>query len=222
MKRPAFQFYPGDWQHDVALRTCTLEARGLWIEMMCTMHQGNPYGYLVLNGNPIDSGQLARMVGATAKEVEKGLKQLETAGVFSRDSEGRIFSRRMVKDERIREVRARSGALGGNPQLLNREVNQVVNQDSKQIPTPSFSSASSAIALLAGANPKKRRTTLPEDFEVTDQMAEWAVQRGIQPDRLRSETEKFADHHRAKGSTFIDWIAAWRTWMRNAVEFAKR
>lgn len=34
------------------------------------------------------------------------------------------------------------------------------------------------------------------------------------------ETEKFLDHHRAKGSKFLDWEAAWRNWMRRAIEWA--
>lgn len=36
------------------------------------------------------------------------------------------------------------------------------------------------------------------------------------------EWNKFKDHHRAKGSRFVDWDAAWRTWIRHAVEFAER
>jgi hypothetical protein len=45
-KRPAFQFYPGDWLRDMALRSCSMEARGLWIEMLCLMHDAVPYGHL--------------------------------------------------------------------------------------------------------------------------------------------------------------------------------
>ena len=48
MKRPAFQFYPGDWLHDTAVRACSLAARGLWIDMLSLMHQGHPYGNLTL------------------------------------------------------------------------------------------------------------------------------------------------------------------------------
>jgi hypothetical protein len=35
------------------------------------------------------------------------------------------------------------------------------------------------------------------------------------------EAERFRDHHTAKGSRFVDWNAAWRTWVRNAVRFAQ-
>ena len=46
MKRPSFQFYPSDWLRDTALRSCSMGARGLWMDMICYMHEGNPYGYL--------------------------------------------------------------------------------------------------------------------------------------------------------------------------------
>jgi len=36
------------------------------------------------------------------------------------------------------------------------------------------------------------------------------------------EWNKFKDHHQAKGSRFVSWDAAWRTWLRNAVDFRTR
>jgi hypothetical protein len=35
------------------------------------------------------------------------------------------------------------------------------------------------------------------------------------------EADSFRDHHTAKGSTFIDWQAAFRTWLGNAKRFAR-
>src|SRR5260364_313822 len=48
-------------------------------------------------------------------------KGWENAAVFSRTETGCIYSRRMVNDERIRTVRAESGKLGGNPDLLKQK-----------------------------------------------------------------------------------------------------
>jgi hypothetical protein len=38
---------------------------------------------------------------------------------------------------------------------------------------------------------------------------------------LQETVEAFTDHHTAKGSTFKDWDAAWRTWCRNAKKWAR-
>lgn len=66
---------------------------------------------------------------------------------------------------------------------------------------------------------KKRSTAAPEHFPITPELIQWANDKFLQVD-LIIETEKFLDHHRAKGSTFSDWVSAWRNWMRNAQKFA--
>lgn len=152
MKRPAFQFYPADWRKDSALQSCGMAARGLWHEMMCIMHECVPYGYLAVNGQAMSSAQLARLVGESERSVRNWLIELKAAGVYSVTDDGIIYSRRMVKDERLRNTRAESGRLGGNPVLLNHKDNHKVNGidnlgpnlGGKQSPTPSSSSSSSS------------------------------------------------------------------------------
>lgn len=119
IKRPAFQFYPGDWLRDTALRSCSVSARGLWIEMICLMHEGTPYGHLKVNSKVITPQQLARMVGGEVAEVNGWLEELVEAGVCTRNQEdGALSSRRMIRDEEIRRVRAAGGKEGGNPKLM--------------------------------------------------------------------------------------------------------
>lgn len=69
---------------------------------------------------------------------------------------------------------------------------------------------------------KKPATLAPDSFEITEPMWAWAQGKGVQHERIETETEKFLDHHKAKGSLFSDWPAAWRKWMRNVVDFAAR
>jgi len=71
------------------------------------------------------------------------------------------------------------------------------------------------------AKPKSnRKTSCPKEFPVTDSMASWAKENGINAD-LKYHTAKFLDHHAAKGTTFVDWTRAWQNWMRNSKEWAK-
>ena len=145
MKRPSFQFYPGDWLRDTALRVCSIGARGLWIDMLCFMHEGSPYGHLKVNGKVILPANLASMIGATLPDTEIWLKELFDVGVYSVSEEGCIFSRRMIRDELVRNKRAMGGKLGGNPAL---KVNLPPNlEDANKVnrkPTPSSSSSSSS------------------------------------------------------------------------------
>ena len=166
MKRPAFQFYPSDWRKDSGLRLCSLAARGLWVELMCIAHESEEYGKLKQNGRGFSHKTLAKLVGLSPQTTLKLLKELEENGVFSRDEDGAIYSRRMVRDEELRKIRAEAGSKGGNPILLGN----LVKQNGKQKPTPSSSSSSSVTPLseptptleefLAWAN----RCSLPADI----------------------------------------------------------
>ena len=147
MKRPSFQFYPGDWRRDSALQSCSLVARGMWIEVMCVMHECIPYGKLSVNGQPMTIEQLARIVGESATVTRRIMDELEHAGVFSRDDQGVVFSRRMVKDGHISDVRSAAGKLGGNPDLLKQNDKQNASKtqaNAEQSPTPSSSASSSS------------------------------------------------------------------------------
>jgi len=98
---PWMKFYPSNWRGDQALRAVSIAARGLWIECLCVMHEAKPYGHLLLNGEPVDDGTLARMTGASVDEVSALMAELRKAGVFSVTREGAIFSRRMTKDHAL-------------------------------------------------------------------------------------------------------------------------
>ncbi len=145
-KRPSFQFYPSDWLRDTALRSCSIAARGLWMDMICFMHEGTPYGYLKVNHKVILSANLAAMVGVTPEVSTELIDELADAGVVQVDADGVMFSRRMVRDEELRLVRSAGGKLGGNPNLLTAvrlttQITSEVNQKVKQKTTPSSSSS---------------------------------------------------------------------------------
>lgn len=154
MKRPAFQWYPGDWRRDTALMSCSIEARGLWIEMLNLMHDGEPYGHLTAGGVPIDAAALGNLTGIPAPRLRVILKELEDRRIFSRTADGIIYSRRMVRDEAVRTRRAAGGKLGGNPALLfpkdsakdNAEDGGKVNHHDNQSPTPATATATTAVA----------------------------------------------------------------------------
>lgn len=77
----------------------------------------------------------------------------------------------------------------------------------------------------AEANPvaakAKRKTAIPDPFQVTAEMQAWAQVRAPIAN-LDHETEKFVNHFKGKGETRADWIASWRNWMLNAQTYAGR
>ena len=111
------KFYPADWRSDAMLRLCSISARGLWAEMMCVMHDAESYGSLLVNGKRIDKKQLAGLAAVTEKECIALLLELEGNGVFSRDGDGTIYSRRMRRDFQKAVKDKANGTNGGNPRL---------------------------------------------------------------------------------------------------------
>jgi hypothetical protein len=209
MKRPSFQFYPSDWLRDTALRSCSAGARGLWIDMICFMHEGSPYGYLKVGDKVILADNLHRMVGETLEVVEGWLHELELAGVFNVDN-GIICSRRMIRDEQLRQKRAEGGKLGGNPNLIGKsKVNLKVEQEVKQIPTPSSSSSSSfSIKDISQGKPAKpkRKTSISDDFSVSQRVKDWAKQKGF--DKLDEHLDAFTRKAKMNGYQYLDWDLA--------------
>ena len=215
MKRPAFQFYPADWRKDPALSACSLAARGLWIELMCIAHEGGTYGVLSINGKPMAPAQIARMVGESPAAVVKLLAELEDAGVFSRDEQGCIYSRRMVKDEHVRNVRADAGRLGGNPNLLKQKVKQTGGQN--QTPSSSSSSSSSENENTAPSAKSPRGTALPETWTLPDDWKTWAEKErpDVDPQTAADSFRDFWIAKPGKEGRKTDWQATWRNWVRN-------
>lgn len=108
--QPWMKFYPRDWRGDQALRVVSLPARGLWIEMLCVMHEGSPYGHLTVGAQPCSDAVLARLVGTSVEEVQALLVELGAAGVFRRTRGGVIYSKRMTDDHK-RSIEGRKAKM---------------------------------------------------------------------------------------------------------------
>lgn len=145
-KRPAFQFYAGDWQRDMELRMCSLAARGLWIEMMAIMHWATPYGHLVVNGIAPRVAELAKLVGDSPASVKRLLAELERHNVYSKTTDGAIYSRRMVRDEAVRLARAKGGATSLNNPNVPRPKDEH-KDDLQGHPSPPSSGGSPSVSV---------------------------------------------------------------------------
>lgn len=193
-KRPSYQFYPRDERADTALQACSLVARGLWHEMQNIMHDGDPYGHLRIGGRDYTVDELARYVGESVGRVRQWLAELENRNVFSRTATGTIYSRRMIRDEYHRNIRA----AGGKESLKHPDVPRpkipTAEQESPpgRIPSeesfaPSFegspaSAVASASASMNSAPPSggaRRRALVP----TADELAVLEYYRTVHPRR---------------------------------------
>lgn len=110
------QFFPNDWMSDTELRLLPIEARGLWIDLLCIMHQSES-GYRLeyfADGlaKPIDAKRLSLLANTSEEICEVLLRQILSASVASKDDDGFIFSRRLKRDRDLRKVRSEAGRKG--------------------------------------------------------------------------------------------------------------
>jgi hypothetical protein len=133
MKRPSFQFYPGDWAANPNLKRCNFAEKGIWLEVMCLMHDQAEYGVLRWPLKEIAEAvkcRAAELQAIVRKGVLKGNDaQLDEAFIYVPRS-GRKdgapvtlvptqagpvwYSSRMVKDEYVRSTAGAATRFGAS------------------------------------------------------------------------------------------------------------
>lgn len=109
---PAMPFYFGDWRKAPEIRALDLDVRMIWFEMLGFMWESTERGYLTINGNPVITPVISRMLGVSENVLEKALEKMEEFEVFSRRKDSAIYCRRMVEDERLRLIKSKAGKKG--------------------------------------------------------------------------------------------------------------
>ena len=81
MSRPSFQFYTKDWRSNSKLRRCSPAARGVWIDILCALHDSDEYGIARYTLK-----ELASEVGASLVHV----RELVAKGVLKGADKGNV------------------------------------------------------------------------------------------------------------------------------------
>jgi hypothetical protein len=171
MPLPFIKFYPSDWEADAQLMLCSLSARAVWLHMIRVMHEADPYGFFLgRGGQTVDLTAFARRVAAAKREVTKALSELESREVYSRDPDGRIYCRRMVREYAISLDAAENGKAGGSPLLLG------VNLEDKPKPDK--------VSVKAWDKLARAITRFPDSQSNSDSLRSSAVSVGTWPGKI--------------------------------------
>lgn len=166
------KFYWSDWETDPALRLCSMAAQGFWMRLLCIAAAHDPIGYVAVAGRGLDETSLARLTGCLESEVASLLGELERNGVFSRDRQRRIYSRRMTSDARKSATAKKNGKNGGNPSLSKDRGIQPSDKGEDKAPLKphkpeaiSQNEKPRGFSKRAGARKKSPKQELMEAFE---------------------------------------------------------
>ena len=117
-KLPYFPFYSGDWFKDPKLSLCAPASRGVWIDLICAMHELDRVGEL--RGT---AEQLARTARCQPVELVQALTDIRTNGaadVEERNGVWVVRNRRMRKEylsrkaSAERQIRHRNSSCNAN------------------------------------------------------------------------------------------------------------
>lgn len=222
-RKPWMKWYPADWRAEPKLRLCSRAARSFWMDILGLMHEAEPYGYLIVAGIRPTAAQLAALLGDSERDVAKWMAELAAVEVFSVAEDGTIYSRRMLRDKAKAEIDQRNGRGGGNPNLSGRDNLGVNPPDNHPVNPPDNHPVKAQRPEARGQKEKpeanasgKKKTTLPDDFALTQKRIETAKSKGIIDAEL--EFERWKDDARANRRLYSDWDAAWRNWCNSPLQ----
>jgi len=172
LKRPSFQFYPGDWTSTSNLRRCSHAEKGIWIDVMCLLHDQEEYGVVRWPLKEIAQAvncSVAALKGLVVKGILKGGDAGHSVEAFiyvprsgRKDGDpvtlvplqnGPIwYSSRMVKDEYVRTIRGESSRFGATD-------GDAPKQPSKGAPKPPLGGGSSS---SSSSSPSGKTNSVPD------------------------------------------------------------
>ena len=167
-KLPSIQFYPADWRKDPGVQALDYFEKGVWLELLFIMFESKNRGFLEINGQKIETKMLAKMLGLTAKKTQKILNTLAYFDVYSVNENGVIYSRRMVSDERIRQIRIKAGATGGQANASN------LLKQKQQQKTPPSSTSSITTSTKVSTDDKSSVSSEPKTLTQSKRI-KWSV-----------------------------------------------
>ncbi len=139
-KLPSFQFYPGDWLKDPALRACSPAARGVWIDMLCLMHESQNRGVLRANFRAISIKILSKSIAGCTPKLIRELIENGVVRVARKD--GALYSKRLIRDELHRRHKSINGRKGGKQTRSKPEANPQAKKGSSSSSSSSSSKRS--------------------------------------------------------------------------------
>lgn len=199
-ERPAMQFYLKDWLADT--RILNLAERGLWIDALAFMWRSPQRGKLLMqNGCKPDAEAMRNLFGTQDGEAETVIDRLVAKGVASRDRNGVIYCRRMVRENTAEEAisDARRKAAKARWECKTHAKDALPTPDSGlRSPTPTPNSKGLGLGDCAdesdsSAPPSAESSSTPPDTDRT-------------PTGAGKRKRRYSDEERAKIDKNVAWF----------------
>lgn len=178
----------------------------------------------------IPATEVARLIGARSKDEREALQSVLSEffvvidGACTQARCDREIAR--LQDKR-RKASASANARWAKPEahsegnaFASPDAMRTHSEGNARAPVPSHQSP---VTTIAPKVHRGRGSRLPADWEPGETGLAFASSQGLANGRATAELAKFRDHWAAKtgqDASKADWQAAWRNWVRRAVEFS--
>lgn len=188
-KLPWFKFNPSWWIGDTELSKCTPATRGVWIDLLCAMHQSGRSGELCGT-----TDQIARLARCSTAELTHALTELQTTGtadVTFRNNNVTVINRLMKREAKNRLGTAlRVQKHRSNGKCNADDTGKKIEVRSKKIENTKKRESTGTAPDLSGSN-LFRKPMIP----TLKQVQESFIQRG----GTLEQAQKFFDKYEATG-----------------------
>ncbi len=210
-KLPAIHLYPGDWLRD-PVSGCSLAAQGLWLRLLFIGHDAENYGYIFARDLLGAHSSIARRCGCNLEEFETLLAELLEAGVATIEG-GFVVSKRMIRDAKLRDVRAQAGRKGGKQKAKQKASKVLANDKANTV-----ASAEDEDEIEDEDKDREKNKVVSKKTFVAptaESVKAYCRERGNSVD-----PQNFVDFYTGKGwmvgkNSMVDWKAAVRTWEKS-------
>lgn len=195
-KQPAILFYVGDWKKDPAVTLCSPATRGIWFDLLLSMHELGHRGQVA--GTP---EQLSRTSRCTPAEMRLAIEELASTGaaeISERNGIVTVVNRRMKREweqrvastERVKKHRC-NASVTAFPEDEDEKENENENENKEGCAKGGEISRAADAAnrwcyLLAR---KKFRGPKDSPYDVKDEFQAW-LDAGLAYEKLISEIER--------------------------------
>lgn len=170
----------------------------------------------------LDRAALCRKIIARSNEEATAVEQT-LSEFFTETATGWYHERCETEIGRYHNSTSQK-AVAGKASALKRAAKkqEALSGDSTVVEQPLNGESTNQEPLTINQEPvkplRKKSAPMPSGFILNEVSTAYAITRNL---NITDEIVSFTNWHTAKGSTFKDWQAAWRTWCDKAVEFGR-
>ncbi|GGD30802.1 hypothetical protein [Sinisalibacter lacisalsi] len=165
------------------------------------------------------SPHLMRVAGVKPDRFQRIMRELTAAGFVTREpircsETGKLFGTRwIIHDEPDSDREPENTVIGDTENRKNRPLVKPTAGKSGPIRRPRRKEDQ----IIEGQPSKK--IGFDENWKPDNELRRWAKSQGFTDEDIEAQAKLCALHHIAKGTTFKDLGAAWKTWMLRAKKY---